>query len=290
MNEAERLQARQWVEAANTRYRDEHIPPRERPFRALHELAAAWRCTIAMDSELAEFIFEYFRSTSKPGSHEIGVMFTGAFYFDASFWPLRIPFIYGLSSLDPLSCVDGLPTVVKAEIERVPNQLRLLEYFWADCCDYALGCDDLFADGQLCEKARNFLQNGDRELRSATAQLLLPQPMPRAILSLRFAYEIFLKVVLIQEKGYDDKKLMDVSHDLVDAARKCCEATQWQEFSEFEQRVEIFSPVKDRYEGQSLPLSELWEAVQLTQKLAATVTRFYTDRNVRAQVEAKWSA
>jgi hypothetical protein len=183
MNEAERRQARQWVEAANARYRSEDIPPRVRPFRALHELAAEWRCTIALGSELAEFIFEYFRSTSKPSSHEIGAMFTGAFYFDASFWSLRIPFSYGQCSLDPLSCVDGLPSVVETAIQNTPSQQRSLEYFWADCCDYAFGSDDLFTDDQLCEKARNFLKSGDQQLRSATAQLLLLKPIPQAVQS-----------------------------------------------------------------------------------------------------------
>ena len=89
-----------WLVAANERFRQLNIPPKRRPFEALRELSVSQRLSIGLNSPAAEKVFKWFLAHTQPGSHAIGALFTGVFYYDACFWPVTVPVFYGRVQLN----------------------------------------------------------------------------------------------------------------------------------------------------------------------------------------------
>lgn len=273
-----------WLSSANARYREDEVPPRHRPFMALRDFTREFRCSIALDSPVAKAIFDWFYAHSQSGSHSVGALFTGAFYFAACFWPLYIPLGYGMFSLNALDCLETMPQSLKEQLSQSRQDLWRLALYWADCCDYAYGIDDIGKEGKLNKKAIVFVRNGDRELAGAIAQLVSPRPNTKAILALRMASEIFLKALLIQERNLTDKQLKKLNHKIEDIAAECFAVTFVPEFDAVAKATNAFPEVSDRYDGDERNLSDVWHALFVAQTAATAVTRQYTDRDMRRQI------
>lgn len=272
-----------WLNSANARYRAEEIPPRQRPFRALSDFSRDFKCSFTLDSPIAKSIIDWFYKHSAPGSHAIGSMFTGAFYFDAYFWPMHIPIGYGTFSINAFDCLETMPEAVKEHLAKNQQDSTNLALYWVDCCDYAYGFDELHKANKLSSKALVFLNNGDRELRGAVSQLLSSRPNTKAILALRMACEIFLKALLIQEKNLTDSQLKKISHKIKDIAADCHSATGIPEFDAIATAASVFPDVSERYDGDEWKLSEVWNALFIAQVAATSVVRHYTNRDMRSQ-------
>lgn len=275
-----------WLISTNARYRAEEIPPRHRPFRALSDFSREFKCSFMLDSPIAKSILDWFYKHSAPGSHTIGSMFIGAFYFDTYFWPLHIPIGYGTFSINAFDCLETMPEVVKEHLAKNHHDSSNLALYWVDCCDYAYGFEELQKTNKLSSKALAFLNNGDRELRGAVAQLLSSRPNTKAILAFRMACEIFLKALLIQEKNLTDSQLKNLSHKIKDIASDCHAATAVPEFCAVATAANVFPDVSERYDGDERKLSEVWNALCIAQVAATAVVRYYTDRDMRSQVFA----
>lgn len=273
-----------WLTSVNARYRAEEIPPRHRPFRALSDYSREFKCSFTLDSPIAKSILDWFYKHSAPESHAIGSMFTGAFYFDAYFWPMHIPIGYGTFSINAFDCLETMPETVKEHLAKSQQDSTNLALYWVDCCDYAYGFDELQKSNKLGSKAVTFLNNGDRELRGAVAQLLFPRPNTKAILALRMACEIFLKALLIQEKNLTDSQLKNLSHKIKDIAADCRLATGVPEFDDVATAANVFPEVSERYDGDEWKLSEVWKALCIAQVTATAVVRHYTNQDIRSQV------
>lgn len=273
-----------WLNSANARYRVEETPPRQRPFRALGDFSREFKYSLSLDSPIAKSILDWFYKHSAPGSHAIGSMFTGAFYFDAYFWHLHIPIGYGTFSINAFDFLETMPQAVKEHLAKDQEYSSNLALYSADCCDYAYGIDELKMANRLSSKASLFLNNGDRELRGAVAQLLLSRPNTKAILALRMACEIFLKVLLIQEKNLTDSQLKNLSHKIKDIAGECFLATSIPEFEAVAISANVFPEVSERYDGGDWKLSEVWSALFIAQVTATAVVRYYTGRDLRSQI------
>lgn len=273
-----------WLNSTNARYRADEVPPRHRPFRALSDFSREFNSAVSLDSPVAKAIFDWFYKHSQPGSHAVGALFTGAFYFDASFWPLYIPIGYGTFSLNALDCLETMPQSIKEHVSQSRQDLWDLALYWADCCDYGYGIDDIGKQGKLNGKALAFIQNGDRELAGAIAQLVSPRPNAKAILALRMACEIFLKALLIQERNLTDQQLKKLSHKIEDIAAECFVVTRTPEFDAVAKKKGAFPNISDRYDGVERKLSEVWNALCVTQIAATAVIRQYTDRDMRSQI------
>lgn len=276
-----------WLQAANERYRREEMPPRRRPFQAMSDYTREFNCSVAFGSPLATTVFDWFYGHSKPSSHAVGALFTGAFYFDACFWPLSIPMGYGTFTLNALESLDTMQPHLRKQLEQNRRDMWRLATYWADCCDYAYGIDDLRRLHTLDQRTLTFLENGDKELVGAIAQLVSPRPNDKAILSLRMTTEIFLKALLIQEKGLTDPELKKLSHRIEDVAEQCFLATKLTEFQVVARASKVFPEVSDRYTGTDRKLSDVWVALCVAQTAATTVTRHYTDRDMRPQLFTK---
>ena len=273
-----------WLSAANARYRAEAMAPSHRPFRALSDFTREFNCSVTMDSALAKTVFDWFYAHSQPDSHAVGSLFTGAFYFDACFWPLNFPVGYGTFSINALECLATMPESLKVQLSQSRQELSHLVLYAADCCDYGYGIDDIRKVGKLNERALAFLRNGDGELVGAVAQLLRPRPIAKATMGLRMAVEIFLKALLIQEQNLTERQLKKLGHKIEDIAGECFAATRAPVFDAVAKDADVFPEVSDRYDGEECPLSEVWRAVCVAQTVAAAVVRQYTDRDMRSQI------
>jgi hypothetical protein len=272
-----------WLKEANTRYRNESIPHRQRPFRAMSDFAVEHKISLDFSSTTANQIFEWFKENSPPDSHIVGSMFTGAYFFDSAFWPLEVPIIYGEVTVDAFECLDTMPQKIKKEIECSKGDTWRLVAYWVDCMDYGYGIDEIRSGGGgLSDKSRDFAKSADRELRGAISQIVLPRPNTKAILGLRMATEIFMKSVLIQEQNLKDSDLKKLNHSLKGAAQECARITGDHTYTLLADMCDVFPAVSSRYEGDEWPLKDLRQALALAQISATALTRKYTDRDIRS--------
>lgn len=273
-----------WLESTNARYSAEQIPYQHRPLRALLDYSRDFKCKFVHDAPIAKLILNWFYERSAPESHAIGSMFTGAFYFDAYFWPLSIPIGYGSFKINPFDCLESMPNVIKENVAKSPEDSAGLLEYWVDCCDYAYGLDDIYKLNSLMPSTLSFIENGSLELSGAINQLVTSRPNPKAILSLRFACEIFMKALLIEEKGLDNTHLKRLGHSIKDIATECYSVSGISEFKIVADLASIFPSVSDRYDGSSRDLFNVWNAVVCTQMAVTTVIRNYSRRDMRSQL------
>ncbi|SOD16629.1 hypothetical protein [Nitrosomonas ureae] len=273
-----------WLEAANRRYSAEGISHKGRPFTAWREFSVENDLSLALDHPTTKAIFQWFYEHSPPGAHQIGAVYTGVYLYDTAFWPVCIPLTYGQVSVDAIECLETMPLQIKKMLNSSPQDLWSYVLHWADCMDYGYWQMDLEASDRLKPRALQFLGAGHAELKGANSQLLEARPNVKAILGMRMATEIFLKTVLVQELNLTDDELRTISHKLEKAAERCADVTGQSTFKEIAEQVACYPPVSARYEDTDWPESRVWQAAFVTQVTAATVTRLYSDRNIRAEV------
>jgi hypothetical protein len=274
----------QWLTAANEQYRAEEIPFRARPFRAMSDYTREHQCTLEMGSPTAKDIFRWFEEHSAPGSHAMGAMFTGSFYYDAFFWPLHIPIVYGEAPINAFNCLETMPLALKDRIAASREDLWRLALYWADCVDYAYGFDDMSKEGKLSARALEFAVSGSHELMGSIAQVVSPRPNTKAILGFRMATEIFLKAILVQESGATEAALKRFGHKIGDLATECQRLTGNSSYVEIARSAAVFPDVAERYEGSEWPLAQVWQSALIAQAAASCMARRYSDRDLRSQV------
>ena len=74
------------LEILNEELRKEDIEPRARPMEAIKRISERNNRSITFSSPEAQFIFEWFESNTKPGSHTVGSLHKGVYYYDSAFW------------------------------------------------------------------------------------------------------------------------------------------------------------------------------------------------------------
>jgi hypothetical protein len=273
-----------WLHAANTRYRNDGTEHRQRPFRAIRDFSIDHNCSFDLSSPTATTIFEWFKQHSPEDAHAVGSMFTGAFLFDTSFWPLHIPIIFGTVVIDPLGCLETMPPVLKKQIENSSNDIFGLVNYWVDCIDYAYGIDHISQQDILKPRAKDFVLSAGREMIGAIAQLTIPRPNTKAILSIRMATEIFLKAILIQELDLNDVALKKINHSVKSAAEECAKLTDDSTFTFIANNANIFPAVAERYDGIEWPREQVWKGLVIAQMAAAALTRNYGGQDTRPQI------
>lgn len=273
-----------WLSAANRRYGTEGIPHKGRPFQAMSDFTREHNCTLAMDDPLTKRIFDWFYEHSPPGAHQVGSVYCGVYFYDTAFWPVHVPLIFGQVSVNALDCLETMPVEIKKVLEATHRDIWTYVVHWVNCMDYGYGQMDLGGTSRLQPRASKFFGAAHSELVGANTQLLEPRPNVKAILGMRMATEIFLKAVLVQERDLTDNQLMKISHKLEDAANACAEATKEKVFEEIGKRASLYPPVSARYDDTEWSSTSVWQATTLTQLTGATVTRLYTDRDMRASV------
>ncbi len=271
----------EWLQAANLRYQAQELPAIRRPFEACSEYSVEFKQNVMLQSELADAIFNWFYAHSDYDAHLIGRLFSGAFYYDAYFWPLHIPIGFGQYKIEPMACLQTMPEAVKSQIRKDQQPLDL---YFADCFDYGYAISEISTSAQFTNRTKSLLENADKELIGALTQLTVPRPNTKAILGLRMASEIFMKALLVQEMNLSEPDLKGLGHRIDVLARKCFDATGIDDFKTLANSSNVYPDIADRYQGAARKLSEIGEAVRVTQAIASSVMRRYTPHNMRATV------
>jgi len=273
-----------WLAQKNENYRQNDIPPKRRPFLALSDLSKEFRISLSFDSKLAKGIFNWFTANTQPGSHAMGSLFTGVFYFDACFWPVFIPIGYGRFKLNALASLETMPEQMKSQLQQNQKEIEIYCCYWIDCVDFAYGLDDLRKDQKIPILGKSFLENGEREIESVISQLSFERPNSKAILSARMAVEIFLKSLLVVKGNKNEADLRGIGHDISEAMNQCFTLTSAKEFAALKSMLGIFPDVSARYTGNEFPMRTVWEAYCIAQATATMVVRILSGRDSRPKI------
>ena len=119
-----------WLRAANLRYRKLGMPAKQRPIEAIKELVQEHSISGDYAGPAAKAVFEWFENETKLRSQTFGSLFTGAYFFDASFFPLAIPITFGSPKVDPFSSLTGMPELMIDDIREDPQEAASLVKHW----------------------------------------------------------------------------------------------------------------------------------------------------------------
>ena len=276
-----------WLKALNREFRTQGLAVGQRPFIAWMRYGQDFNIQgLSLDSEIVEEIFNWFRTNTKPEAHQLGSLFTGAFYYDTCFWPVDIYIAYGEVRLDSLSSLQDMPESVREEMMTDSGDAWGYAITWANTLDYAYGFDDM---RKLRQAKSSFglllLENANRELQTAVSQLLESRrPNSKAAMSCRMATEIFLKAFLVLKANLTEKEIIAFSHHLHKSLAKVRELYPGHELLAIESEISVFPEIKDRYTGGELSSETLWEMYCVTLHVASFVMRSLTSRNALRQL------
>ena len=205
-----------WLRRLNHKFREHDIDVRRRPFLALeHYCKEFGLVAVAIDSTPAKIIFDWFSANTKAGAHQIGSLFTGVFYYDSCFWSVDVFIGYGQLQLNAVDSLKAMTYPMKSELMLRPETAWPYVLTWANSVDYGYGIEDLLKTLSIDEiLARSLLENADRELRAAGAQLLEHRPNSKAAMSCRMATEIFLKALLVLKEKLSEREIRSYNHHL----------------------------------------------------------------------------
>lgn len=275
------------LEKLNQEFRNENIEHRRRPWEAIKRISDRKNKTINLASKEVDFIYNWFNSRSKPGTHAMGYLHQGVYYYDSTFWRVSINIGYGIVAVKPLDALDDMPANIKADLNNDHNESKNYALFWADCFDLGYGYDDLYQNSSFNQFGRNLLNAGYEELFSATLLLLENIPNKRAILNCRMASEMFLKSFIALKVGLSDNQARSYSHNIKAAFDKVSEIADKKPPEELKDTLDIFPDINSRYQGyDDVNNNKIFQAYCIAQLLGAVIAREFTDRNIKAQIIA----
>ncbi len=130
------------------------------------------------------------------------------------------------------------------------------------------------------KRAILFIENAEKEFAGSISVINASKSNAKAILNLRMSCEIFLKALLVQECNLSDYELKKFNHDLGDTIKECYKITNDSNFLAFADQMGVFPNVTERYDGDMKEYVVVWQALQITQNIAAAVINYYTGQSV----------
>lgn len=252
----------------------------KRPWEAIRQYSQENRVDVDISSDIATQIFDWFEAQSKTGAHEAGSFFESVYFFDAQFWKVSIPIVFGTVRLDALDSLDQMPETIKKEMVSDENHARNYVAFWADCVDYGFGLDDMKSVAGLDKFGKELLMSGDQELRAAVNILGHSRPRPRSILTSRMAVEIFFKAYIALKRGLTERQARSIGHDLNRGFDEFIEVSGYDDSEIVRDTLAVFPQIRERYESQDISPQTLWDGFSLAQSLGSIIVREFTDRNI----------
>jgi hypothetical protein len=280
------LVSEDWLKKLNKEFREARIEQRRRPWDAIRRYSTEFNVSVSFSSDLAKQIFKWFKVHSKPGAHQVGSLYESVYFYDAQFWSVSIPIIFGSVHLNAFEGLYQMPEIIKNEI--LSDQKQIWDYlgFWANCVDYGFGMDELRKTSGLDDYGMQLLASGDQELRAATSILNQHRPDSRAILSCRMAVEIFFKSYIALKVGLTEKQAKTISHDLNEGLEKVIEASGYDQWEALRGKLSIFPTIGERYQKQEISLNQLWNGYEMAQFIGTIIIREHTDKNMLEQIMA----
>ncbi|MBM4066765.1 MAG: hypothetical protein FJ266_14190 [Planctomycetes bacterium] len=275
----------EWLKKTNEGFSKNDIPHQQRPWLAWGEWAKLTGRPIAMNDEDTKRIFYWFEKNTKAGSQQIGPMYTGAYYYDSCFWPIVVPVIYGIVTVNARDSLKTMPSNIANQLWT--NRDKLIEYVsvWADCFDYAYGFDDLQKISTYGKFAQELLNSGNQQLNATVALLLERSPNSKSTESARMSTEIFLKAFLASKVELSEKDAKNkIRHDLERVLNRCLAVDANSELKAVIPNLKLFPGIEDRYKGTDKIPKKLWCAYAIAQFVGATVVRSLSGRDVRKTI------
>ena len=275
----------QWLTQKNKEYQKKDINHKQRPVLAIIDFCKESRCSFDFSSQEAKLFFRWFEENSPKDAHLIGPMFQGAFYFDATFWPVDIDVFYGTQNIDPFKSLKTMPQQYINKIQS--NSTHLNEYLslWADCIDYIINYQEIVNDNSMSDVTKKFIKSGHKEITASTSLLLNRLPQDKAIESSRMAIEMHLKCIILRELNWDENKLRKkISHSLTKAANKVLDKIDNIRIQKISKQYPLFPEIHERYSGNNCTSRELWERYLNAIGTASEFSRIYGSSNIRDQI------
>ncbi|NTU49682.1 MAG: hypothetical protein HGA87_02090 [Desulfobulbaceae bacterium] len=279
-----------WLENLNKKYRSQDVHPAKRPLDAISEWSLFTRREVRLDSDEAKFILNWFKNNTKPGSQAMGPYFKGLYYFDAEFWELLIPMVYGCAKLDLFYSFPSMPDGIKEALKANKNKLHECGAVWIDCLDYAYGYGDIVDCASKDRVSLGMLKSGNKELTATVSLTLEKRPNGKAVESARMGTEIFLKSLLIEKAGWTEAEVKSkIGHDLHKAVEECKGFMVDIEVSWMKAMVARFPSIHARYQGQDIEPRKIWEAYLTVQSTASMVMRILSGRDNRGAMKGNYA-
>jgi HEPN domain-containing protein len=217
-------------------------------------------------------------------------MHVGAFMFRDVFFPIRIPVIYGLASINLIDFLNDVPEITKRWL--LSDNDSSLTYFdqVIDLMDFVYGIDDLEKVGKLPAKTLEWWNLAKIQLEAAAATVLGSFNKYAVIQNCCISVELILKGAL-RAKGIDETTLKDSNKGYGHNLEKLVEKAA-QELPSLDREAMLFvveqlpSYVKTRYETESFSRLDLGEFLMNTQFIGGEILRQFSDRNSRADFRA----
>jgi hypothetical protein len=275
----------QWLAQKNKEYKEKDIPHKQRPILAIIDCCNEFRCSFDFSSQKAKIFFQWFEKNSPKDTDSAGLMFQGAFYFDATFWPVDIKVFYGSPNIDPFKSLKTMPQQYINEIQTDPDHLNEYLSLWADCIDYIINYQEIVNDNSMNDVAKKFIKSGHKEVTASTSLLINRLPQDKAIESSRMAIEMHLKCIIIRELNWDENKLRNkISHNLTKAANKVLDTINNIRIQELSKQYSLFPEIHERYDGNKCTSRELWARYLNAIGTASAFSRIYGSSNIRDQI------
>ena len=272
------------LEKLNEELREEDIEPRARPWEAIKRISARTSLSMDVSSAEADFIFKWFETNTKPGSHTIGLLHQGVYYYDSSFWKVSIPISYGVVQLNALDALQKMPQKIKSSLSESKKTLWQYVIFWADCVDFAYAYSDLCRSENYNTFGCQLLCAGYEELSSATTLLLEQRPNKRAIMNCRMATEMLLKCFIAFKDNLTRSQAKKLGHNLERTFDRFLEISNYQHLSEIKILLRVFPDIHERYKAQEVNNASLFDGYCFAQSIGALIARAFTARNTLPQV------
>ena len=275
----------EWLITVNEDFTKREVPHGQRSSEAIRVWSDANAgLPISVSSPRGQRISAWFRANTNPAAGKTGPMATAAFFHDASFWEMTIPFGYGTPSLNPLDMLR-MPASVKQRFCADRNEMYIYLKYFADTYDYYYTVDDVLPTLSGRAFLAGFIGAGREHITQAAALLLGRQPNPKAAEAARFALEMFLKTCLIANAGFGENELKVYSHRLDRLLAKCLELDPKSELRLLEAKLALYPDVGARYRIDTIAAKDLWAIYFAAQNAGTVVLRPMSDRNTAAAIQ-----
>jgi len=268
----------------NEELRREDIAPGVRPWEAMRRISQRTKRSIDFPSAEANFIFEWFKLNTKPGSQEMGHLYQGAYYYDSTFWGVSLPITFGIVIINARDALYNMPDTIKKILANDKKAVNDYAFFWANCVDFGSTYEELYKDKNYDSFGRQLLNAGYEELSSATTLLLENRPNKRAILNCRMATEMLLKCFIAFKVGLSENQAKKIGHDLNELFNKFLEVSGNHNLSKIKDVLQVFPDIHERYKPQNIDNKSLFKGYCFAQFIGAVIARTFTDQDALSQI------
>jgi HEPN domain-containing protein len=240
--------------------------------------------TISNVDPICKDMMEIFHEMYNIKDVAIPPLAVGGFLYKGCLYKLYIGQVFGRVQIDLSTIIKDIPPLRLQQLFESPNDLNLYLHQVCDLFDFGQGLDDL---GKSTDKhaSTDLLQTGKSHLESAVKTALDGVDREAAMHNSFLAAELMMKGFLVQ-KGYTEKQLKKLSHDLEAIAAEVCSISARGTADQFQRAIRhLPKSVNERYEVSHYSNESTGKAIMSVQFLAGSVLRHLTGRNMQASLK-----